>query len=328
MVLRRKLAAFVALVLLTVPALTGVRVFGQGAGQGLEISPPLVDLKLNPGDVKEIQINVRNVTSDTLEVSGQINDFVAEGEEGQPKLLLEEGEESPYSIKAWVTGLESVTIKPQERKSLKAVINVPRDAAPGGHYGVVRFTGTPPELKDSGVSLSASVGTLVLVNISGDVKESAKIAEMYTSQNDKKRSVFEYGPITLGVRLENDGNVHFKPGGTVRVVNMFGKELASFQLNDKGGNVLPGSTRKFEQQLGQKLLFGRYKVTADIAYGSNQTIITGEKTFWVIPYKLIVIGIAVIALSVFLIRRYNRYILKRAQKKNSNDPANERASKK
>jgi hypothetical protein len=327
-VIRRRLAALTALVLLAVPAFSTSLVSGQGAGQGLEISPPLIELNVNPGDVKEVEIYVRNVTRDPLIVGGEVNDFVAAGEDGQPKLLLDESETSPFTIKPWVTNLSKVTIGPQERKAIKATMSVPKDASPGGHYGVIRFTGTPPELEDTGVSLSASVGTLMLVNVSGDVKEAASIAEIYTSQNDKKRNMFEYGPVVLGLRLKNDGNVHFKPGGTIRVTNMLGKEIASFQLNDKGSNVLPQSVRKFEQLLNKKLLFGRYNVTADIAYGSQSTIVSGSKTFWVIPYKLIALGIGIIALLIFLVRSYNRYILKRAQKKQSGEPANEKKNKK
>jgi len=313
MKLRRLLTSLSVLGLLVVPSLASAQ---EGAGQGLEISPPLADIKANPGESKTVQIYVRNVTNQTLIVSGEVNDFVAAGEDGQPKLLLEDGEDSPYSIKDWVKTLPKVTLAASERKAVSAVIDVPKDAGPGGHYGVIRFTGTPPELEGTGVSLSASVGTLVLVNVSGNVVEKAKVAEIYTAnQKGKKQSVFEYGPITIGLRLQNEGNVHFKPSGNVRVTNTWGKEVATFKLNEQGSNVLPASVRKYEQKLDKKLLFGRYKVQADVVYGSGSTIISATKVFWVIPYKLIVVALALIALIIFLIRRYNRAIVKRAGKK-------------
>ena len=68
-------------------------------GQGLEISPPLAELKADPGQVIQTTLKIRNVTQQTLVVSSEINDFTADGEDGQPKLLLEEGESSPYSVK-------------------------------------------------------------------------------------------------------------------------------------------------------------------------------------------------------------------------------------
>ena len=103
---------------------------------------------------------------------------------------------------------------------------------------------------------------------------------------------------------------------------MFGKEVASFQLNQNKGNILPASIRKFENTLEKKLLFGRYKVQADLVYGSEKKIITASHTFWVIPYKLILLAIAIIVLLYFLIRGYNRVILKRANRKS--DGSNQR----
>jgi hypothetical protein len=313
MKMRRLVSTVSILIILLVPSLVSAE---NSTGQGLEISPPLIDIKADPGQSKSIQIYVRNVTNQTLIVSGEVNDFVAAGEDGQPKLLLEESDRSPYSIKDWIKTVPKVSLAAGERKAVSVGISVSTNAGPGGHYGVVRFTGTPPELEGTGVSLSASVGTLVLVNVSGNVVEKAKVAEIYTANNKgKKQNIFEYGPITLGLRLQNDGNVHLKPGGTLRVSNTRGKEVASFKLNEQGSNVLPGSIRKYEYSLNNKLLFGRYKVQADVVYGANNTIISVSKTFWAIPYKLILIASAALVLVIFLIRRYNRVIVKRASKK-------------
>lgn len=314
---KRISTAILVLFVLVITPLVHAQQASQGQGQGLEISPPLAELKADPGQVINTTLRIRNVTQQTLVVSSEVNDFTAGGEDGQPKLLLEEGESSPYSVKEWISTIPEVTLKAGEQQPVTITLRVPGNASPGGHYGVVRFTGTPPGLEGTGVSLSASIGQLILVNVSGNVIESAKIAEIFTSQNNKRSGFFEYGPITLVERIENTGNVHVKPSGTVRVTNMFGKETASFSLNEKGGNVLPSSVRKFEQQLDKKLLFGRYTISVDAVYGADNKITTGSSTFWVIPYKLILMAIAAIVLIIFLIKRYNRHIVKKASKKSS-----------
>lgn len=307
-------------VLLSVTLVVPIQnVFAQGAGQGLEIGPPLLDLKADPGQTLTAKIRIRNVTAEPLVARAQYEDFVSNGEDGQPKLLLDaSGEASPYSIKNWLSTTPNITLDAQEQKTVTLTITVPTDAAPGGHYGVVRFTGAPPEVDESAVSLSASIGTLVLVNVSGDVKEEAKFAELFTSQNGKKRSTFEYGPITIISRIQNSGNVHFQPSGVVRVTNMFGKEVGNFQLNQNKANILPASIRKFEQTLHKKLLFGRYTVQTDLVYGADKKIINAKHTFWVIPYKIIAGIIILTALIVFFFRSYNRFILSRAREKESN----------
>lgn len=290
----------------------------QQAGQGLEIAPPLIELKADPGQILTTQIRLTNVTTQTLVARAQYNDFVADGESGKPKLLLDNSEQSPYSIKDWLSSIPSVTLVSREQKTLDVSINVPKNASPGGHYGVIRFTGAPPNVDQSAVSLSASIGSLVLVTVSGNVQEQAHIAQIFTSQNNKQRSIFEYGPVAITTRIENTGNVHIQPSGTIRVTNMFGKTVGTFQFNQTLGNVLPKSTRRFDNLLQNKFMFGRYKIQADIVYGTKKTIVSGSATFWVIPYKLILLGLAAIILLVFLIRRYNRYILNKAQKRREN----------
>ncbi len=312
--MKRMLSVLASVFVLLLTFVSPHVVHAQG-GQGLEISPPLIELKTDPGKTVTSTIRVRNVTQDTLVIKSQVNDFVANGEDGKPKLLLDTDEESPYSIKSWIVSVPAITLKKGEQKPIKVTLRVPDNASPGGHFGVIRFTGTPPELEDTGVSLSASVGTLMLVNVSGNTTENAEVSELSTAQNGKKRSLFEYGPITIIERINNTGNVFFKPSGSVRVSNMFGREVKTYPLNENGGNILPGSTRRFEQELSNKLLFGRYSVQADIVYGEKNSIITESTSFWVIPYKLILIILGGLLVAIVAIKRYNKFIVKKAQGK-------------
>jgi hypothetical protein len=287
------------------------------AGQGLEISPPLINKSVDPGAAATFDIRLRNVTTQTLATTGTVDDFVAQNETGQPKLLIgDSGQPSPYTFKSWVASIPGMTLAPQEQKTVTVTLNVPKDASPGGHYGVIRFTAQPVSGSGSNVSLSASIGTLVLLNVSGKVVTKASIAELYAMQNGKKANFFEKGPLVIGVRIKNEGNVHFQPSGTVRVTNMLSRETAVLSVNPLGGNVLPQSVRKFEMLLNKKNLFGHYNAQATIQYSGqtiNQTI-----GFWVIPYKLIAIILGILILLVvglrFAIKRYNRYIINKAKK--------------
>lgn len=286
-------------------------------GQGLEISPPLLDLKADPGQELKTTLQVRNVTQGSLVIRAQFEDFVAAGEDGQPRILLQEGEKSPYSIKDWLSASPEIALAPGQRQAVDVLIKIPKDASPGGHYGVVRFTGTPPELESTGVSLSASVGTLILVNISGNTTQSARVIQLFTSQNGQKRSLFEYGPINITTRVENTGNVHFQPKGTIQIKDIFGRTVHLAQFNQDNRNVLPGSIRKFENNYDRKLLFGRYTVQSDIVYGTENQIASAKTVFWVVPYKLIGLVLAGIVLLILLFRIYNRYIISRANRKNA-----------
>ncbi|HET9174463.1 MAG TPA: hypothetical protein VFN56_04240, partial [Candidatus Saccharimonadales bacterium] len=88
-------------------------------------------------------------------------------------------------------------------------------------------------------------------------------------------------------------------------------------------NILPGSSRLFTQQLtaenvSNKRFFGHYTASYKLTYGTPVKTVTGTVSFWVIPVKLLAIWIIGLIGGFFLIRwllrRYNKYILEKAQK--------------
>ena len=289
-------------------------------GQGLEISPPVLELNANPGQTVTAQIRVRNVASGELIAKGKADDFgPGDSEDGQPKLLLDEQGATRYSLKYWVQSVPDLRLAPQELKTATVQIAVPTNAEPGGHFGVIRFTAVPPDVQGTGVALSASVGTLVLLRVAGNITENVKLAGFSASQDGKRGSFFEHGPVDFTVRLENDGSVHEKVQGTIDVTSTFGKKVGSVAVNDKGGNVLPGSIRKFQQQLSTKALFGHYTAKLSLSYAGGTKKLNQTLGFWVIPWRLILlILVAVVVLGYLLrlaIRRYNEHIIAQARRR-------------
>lgn len=292
------------------------------AGQALEIAPPVINISANPGQTVTTQIKLRDISSSKLIVRGQINDFVAAGEDGTPKILLDDNEPNPYSLKGWITPLAQMTLEPRQVKDLPVIIKVPADAAPGGYYGVVRFTATAPELQDTGVSLSASLGSLLLVRVNGAAKEGLEIAEFSMNDGGKSKTLFESTPVKFVERLKNTGNIHEQPAGQVTITDMFGNKVATVNVNLPPRNILPNSIRKFEQNLdsaviGDKMLFGRYTANLLVTYGSNKQTVTSSLVFWVIPWRLIAAVIVGLIVGFFLLRfaikRYNQRIIERSQ---------------
>lgn len=297
---------------------------GQGGGQALEIAPPVITLTADPGQTLRTQIGLRDVSTATLIVTGEVNDFTAsDGEDGSPKILLDPGETSPYSMKTWIRPLAELTLKPRQLENLPVVINVPRDAAPGGYFSVVRFTARAPELEGTGVSLSASLGALIFVRVNGAANEKLSFKEFAAVQpNGQKSTLFESLPITFVSRIENKGNVHLQPAGQIIIKNMFGKTVAGINVNLPPRNILPGSTRRFESPLdkavlGKTQLFGRYTADIRVTYGDSKQVITERMTFWVIPWKLIGFGILGLIIAFLVLRRmirnYNAAIIRKAQ---------------
>jgi hypothetical protein len=205
---------------------------------------------------------------------------------------------------------------------MSITVTVPKDASPGGHYGIIRFTATPPSLKNSGVSLSTSLGALMLVTVKGPVTEKLSIDEFSVKGKDgKKGTMFQSGPVTFLQRLKNEGNIHEQPTGQVTITDMFGRKVANVNINLPPRNILPNSTRRFEQPLdksviGNKRLFGRYTAKLSVKYGTDKKTVSSDLSFWVIPYKLVAIVIVVLIAGFFMVRigikRYNKFIIRQS----------------
>lgn len=294
------------------------------AGQALEIAPPLIYLNVSPGQTAKTQILIRDVSTSPLNVTGTVNDFVASGESGTPKVLLNNTSNNPYSVQGWVEPLPTLQLVPKQIKTLPITINVPANASPGGHYGVIRFTATAPSINGSnGVSLSASIGALMLLTVSGKITESLSVKSFSVSHNGTTGTLFSSGPLAFSEVLTNNGNVHVQPIGLVTIKDMFGRKLATLPVNQPPGNILPASSRKFTQSLdnsviGSKHLFGHYTATLSLTYGTTKKTLTAQTSFWVIPFKTVAIVIIILIAGFFAIRygirRYNRAVVKRANR--------------
>lgn len=288
------------------------------SAQALEIGPTVLSFSADPGETATAKIMLRDVSSSSLIVTNEINDFTANGEDGTPKIILEDDDDNPYSIKKWIDPIPKQTLKSKEIKEIVVNIKVPANASPGGYYGVIRFTGTAPELEDTGVSLSASLGTLVLLTVNGDAKESLEVEEFSVNYKGKTGTLFETGPLNFVSRLKNTGNIHEEPFIWVTIKDMFGNKVANIPLNSPPAKVLPDSIRRFEQELsnstiGNKILFGQYTAEMTVTYGKNKQTLAKTISFWVIPYTLIgfiILGlIGGFIILRFLIKRYNDHIL-------------------
>jgi len=288
------------------------------AAQSLQISPTIINLNADKNNTYLIRVSVTNETAHDLSVTGAIDDFAAKDETGTPRILtnFEEQSESPtVSFKAWTQPIGKFVLASHASKTVDVTAAVPAKAESGGHYGVIRFTGAPTSPHGQGVGLNASLGSLVLVRVSGNISERLSVASFYAAKNSKKIGIVQNGPVTFVTRFENIGNIHVEPTGLITVTNMLGKTTASLPISNDPGNVLPDSIRRFEQTLNKKWLFGKYSVTLNATYGQTNKTISATTSFWVIPYTLIIIVLLALAALILVLRKlikgYNRRLIEK-----------------
>ncbi len=284
----------------------------------LKVSPVRTDIQVLPGETRTVPVTITNITGGDITVSPIENDFIAADESGNPSLILDADKFAPtHSLKRFMTPLADVMIPARESKTIDVTITVPKTAQAGGYFGAIRFAPSDP---DSGgqVNLSASVASLILVTVPGDLTEKLNLTDFEVQQDGHAGSLFhsEKGVATT-FRFENKGNVQVAPFGQITVKQ--GKTTVyqtEFNTKDPREVVLPDSARRWTVPLEKISGFGHYTVTATLTYGQKNQTVEVSKSFWVVPVGLIItVAIAVVIAVVlglaiwYFLRSYKRKIL-------------------
>lgn len=315
------LALGLALVALSLAQVHSQTDQGTDVGNGLRITPVRQEYNLAPGQSETYEIEVSNISQAPIDVITVINDFESDNISGQPRIIVDSEDRSPFSLIDYVELPANFRLEPGESQKVTISVNLPESINPGGYFGVIRFAPGGVNVEEGAVALTASVGSLLLVSVPGDVTEGMNVQFIEARRGGDTQRIFESPPEILAIGLENTGNSILKPYGRVIVKNTFGNEVYSYEFNggQLRGNVLPQSSRTFEDGLQNIGRIGRYTVEANLSFGEGGgTILSGQTTFWVIPWKLILLALLVIALVIWFatrgIKSYNRRVVQKAKR--------------
>lgn len=307
----------------------GLVLFSAAPAEALTIAPPTFDYSLNPGDTVLDVVKLFNESPEPLTVYPILKNFTSDKKEkGEPQFYDADKDPDGNALAKWITvSVKPITLAPQQRGNLEFAINVPKDGAqPGGHYGVILLSTIPPS-EAGKVGIASQIGALILVNVSGQVSEAGTIAEFGFV---RKQLWYNYLPVDLFLRFENDGNTHLRPTGDLVITNWYGRQVASLKVNEDFRSVLPKSIRRFgfgwqrspvdpgDPEIVKEwknFAFGKYKAMLILTYGSKNQVLTETREFFVWPWRLIAAfaagALILIALLVLLVRSYNKAIIRK-----------------
>ncbi len=307
--------------------------YGSNHVYALTISPVRIEVSGNPGETISEDILIKNESESTMTYYSSFSNFQSQGESGTPSFV-----DAKDDLGTWMDTATSIVLKGSESKYIKLNITIPNNAEPGGHFAAV-FWGTNPN-DTKGVSIGAKTGTLILLSVNGDVKESAGLVDFSTKDNK-----FWYNtlPVSFTYRFRNDGGDRIKPVGKITMRDLVYLPAARIDANPSNGNILPNSTRRFDvdwvkhprpkdyisptgtinkffdQALYQwrNFAMGPYFVKMSLLYGTEASRISKNVFIFVFPWQLI-LCLLIIFIIVFwggkkLIKRYNRHIIKKAR---------------
>jgi len=291
----------------------------------IKVTPVRTDIMIMPGESQTVQATVTNLTNSTISIVPVTNDFVAGDDRGTPALILDADKFAPsHSLKRFMGPLQTATIPAKQSKTFNVVITVPADADAGGYFGAVRFAPSDPG-SGGQVNLSASVASLILLTVPGEIVERLEVKNFDIQQNAITGTSFRTPDnLQASFAFENKGNLQIGPFGKLSVKQ--GDKVvfqSDFNNKDPQDVILPDSSRRWEIPFENIGAFGHYDVIATFTYGTTNQTIEVTKSFWVIPQWVIiaaiaalVVLIAAIALTIWLIiRSRKRRHLPRARRR-------------
>ena len=330
--------------LLLVIALLAVQSPGAHAAEGFNVitSPLPIKLSTEPGKTVKTELRIKNQGTQAVGIKVGLMKFGATGDTGQPN-LFDLTSKDKYA--SWVHfSPEQFTAQPNVWNSITMTIDVPADAALGYYMAVTFSPANQPGTKDV-TNLKGSAATLLLLDVKSP--NTKRVLELVDFSADHK--LYEYLPASFNIKVRNKGNIYLPPVGNIFIMRG-NKTVDTLDFNAAGGSVLPQSNRVFtvpwkngfpaykdrlvdgkpvpdehgrlKQDLkwdftqADKLRFGKYTAKLLIAYddGRQDVPLESTLTFWVVPWKLLLVLIVLLAIIGFGTFTLARSTLRKAKR--------------
>lgn len=257
----------------------------------LRASPVIVEDEAAPGETIRSTVTLENLSDFFLPVRAFASDVYSDDDSGNLSIVHDAGK---LTARSWFhTEPPDMILDPKTPRKILVEIEVPKNAEPGGRYVSVFFnTFTPPgEPKPaSNFVIQSQIGVLFFLTVKGNITSAGRLARFSTAPLSLR------SPVNFNLAVENSGNVHLRPQGTVKVSRLGGKEVGKFNVEDQGSlTALPGKIRSLRLKWEvPSPPIGIYKAQVELRSGPAVTL-RGTRWFMVIYYPilflLVIIGL-------------------------------------
>jgi len=251
-------------------------------------------IRLKPGEKKQVQLKVRNGSDETISLESKATDFIVAEDGFTPVLIDPKQADARWSLVSWLTLVPAEhKLASEEIAIVNVLIEVPKDALPGGHYAMVYHRPlNTTSVTETGSGISQRVGTLLYVIVEGDINEEAYISRFNWPK------FLENGPVDFSLKVDNQSDIHINTQPVLKVYNLFGKEVANVELEAK--NVFPKSEREFMGTWNRIWGLGYYKAVVEASYGNQGRVMMATAGLYLIPVKIILLVLIVLLIITIL----------------------------
>ena len=263
-------------------------------GESIVMSPASSQLQLNAGETSKKSFSIINDGTVTLDFKVYAAPYSVKNDSYTPDFTSERANTDIYS---WITfSQKSWKLEPGKTVEIFYEISVPRDAAPGGHYGVI-FAETQANNQDQGqIKRQKRVGAIMYGVVNGDYIQAGREIETVIPS-------FKIGGVPSAMMtVENTGNAHFVSKETFRVKNILGEKVYERTMEHI---ILPKTTRDIGLVWEKGANLGWYTVeTQSVILG--KTVSHSGLVFVAPLWFLVIVALVIFGIIYMLWRRFRR----------------------
>ncbi|MEO5950705.1 MAG: hypothetical protein ABIQ04_04620 [Candidatus Saccharimonadales bacterium] len=319
------LTASIAAIVLHPPTVSA-----QAPGEfSLQVSPSPLVATVKPGQTTDLELKIRNAGTTAEDLKIEPRSFKLNDTDGSVVL----NDTAPPDVNQWISFSEpSFTVQPGQWFTQKIHVALPKDAGFSYSFALIVSRQNTPKPTEGGRLIKGSLAVFTLLNV--DRPGATRKLDVVELETDKQ--VYEYLPSQISVRFKNSGNTIVQPYGNIFIQRSSSSPspLATLPVNETKGYILPGSSRTLKtnweagfptfktNDAGNTSESWDWSKIADFRIGQYTAKLVGvyndgvrdvpiesEVTFWVIPWKIILGGIVVLALVVFALWSIIRKII-------------------
>jgi hypothetical protein len=229
----------------------------------LALSPALIMLRCKPGQSTTQTLTIVNHTSTDLSFNLATEDVVVR--EGK-RVFLPAGQLANGIASTSVATPSSVLVKAGTDTSVQVTLTLPPETEQ--RAVVTFFRSVTPIASGGSVGLSASLGTLITFNLTGNAN--VNIGKVEVSPQTPAANMI------LSEELHNNGSEPILPLGVVVILNASGKRVAKASF--KVQRLLPGERLIFAATNPEQLPSGSYRTMSSFEFERKIVTSAGEFT--------------------------------------------------
>jgi hypothetical protein len=236
---------------------------------------------------------------------------------------LQPGSTKPTDVGSWVSiEQRRITVPARRRLDIPFTLTVPAGATPGDHAGgIVASLVTKTSTADgSQVSVDNRVGARIYLRVDGPLRPASTVTQLETGYTGTANPIGS-GSVNLAYSVRNTGNTRLSGRIAAVVKAPFGYELSRQDLGALPellpGNTFNGTAELTEVRPAVRLGTELAVTTASLsgaqiaqtstgaapAVGTPLAPVVRASSTWAVPWNLLSIVVALLALAFVLLRR-------------------------